>query len=166
MLTVDFKNGKKGFDGNVITTQHTVYWGGNQIGLYAAPYLSIRYGGNAGFNQDYYGLNHSANPTKSTAIGIKIGIYLTNGDEESKSSGTVNISSGGAAGTSINNTTNTRTNEPTTCTSCNGKGTYTCTRCGGNGRIADVKGSGSSNCNSCNGKGYHTCIVCNGKGKK
>lgn len=82
--------GKGSFTGKTITTQHTVYWGWNQFGLYVTPFYSLRFGGTVTNTLDGYGVPTYKGLSKSSAFGLKVGIYLTNG-EESKNANIINI---------------------------------------------------------------------------
>jgi hypothetical protein len=165
------------FKGKDITFDATAFFGksGSSVGLYAGLGITRKFGNNE-LSTDYYARLTSAGSSyylsnaiyqSGTLLSFKVGVFLNNGKNGDFENTTISVSSGSKGSRSIDGSSSSESvkSEPTTCTSCNGKGTYSCNRCSGTGSIRVNSGPDMQKCNVCNGKGYSTCIVCNGKGK-
>jgi hypothetical protein len=164
------------FKGKDLTFDLTAFWGksGSSVGLYSGIGITRKFGNNE-LPGDYHTRLNATGYTylshaiyqSGTLVSFKVGVFLNNGKNGDFENTTISVSSGSKGSRSIGGSSSSESvkSEPTTCTSCNGKGTYSCNRCSGTGSIRVNSGPDMQKCNVCNGKGYSTCIVCNGKGK-
>jgi hypothetical protein len=171
LITYNFKGKDLGFDA-------TAYFGksGSSFGLYTGISIIRKFGNNE-LPSDYHerlnsfstnGYTHleQAIYQSGTMFNFKVGVFLNNGRNGEWENTSVSIGTGGGGHSKSVENNGGGKYEPSMCTSCNGKGTYTCNRCSGTGSIRVNSGPDMQKCTTCNSKGYNTCIVCNGKGKK